>query len=108
MEAERLLGSLSERLGSEASIKQVYGEPIHVGGRTVVPIARVAYGFGGGIAKSGEEGGGGGGMHAWPAGALEITADGAQFIGYGAGRKLVGALLLGVAAGILLAKAMRR
>lgn len=82
---------------SHTSVKTVFGDPIHLEGKTVVPIANVRYGFGGGSgagprkhAGSGDDpgnqsegGGGGGGANAVPAGALEITATGTRFIPFG-------------------------
>lgn len=64
----------------------VYGEPITVDGRTVVPVARVrgvgGAGFGrgsGSDAESGDGWGGGGAVEATPAGFLDITADGVRY-----------------------------
>ena len=82
------LRSLGEHLQLGRSVRNVYGDPVVVGGRTVIPIARVSYGFGagGGVnegekAKSDRGGSGGGaGMSARPAGALEITEAGTRFI----------------------------
>jgi uncharacterized spore protein YtfJ len=101
MTASDLLETIGEKLGSTATVKTVYGEPIHANGKTVVPIAKVAYGFGAGFgsghgkhgshhdsgaheagaeARHGEGGGGGGGVRAFPAGALEITDSGTRFV----------------------------
>ena len=61
------LHSLGDHLQVGASVRNVYGDPVDVGGRTVIPIARVSYGFGaGGGARGSEEaeserGGSGGG-----------------------------------------------
>ncbi len=49
MTASDLVERISDRLGSTATVKTVYGEPIHANGKTVVPIAKVAYGFGAGF-----------------------------------------------------------
>jgi len=89
MNATDLLQKIGETLGSTATVKSVFGEPIHVNGKTVVPVAKVAYGFGGGFGigkdgphpdHQGEGGGGGGGVRAFPAGALEITDQGTRFV----------------------------
>ena len=48
MNAAELLQKMGDTLGSTATVKSVFGEPIHVNGKTVVPVAKVAYGFGGG------------------------------------------------------------
>lgn len=91
-EAQEILQSLSERLAGSASVKQVFGEPIHAAGKTIVPVARVRYALGGGggggenklMAEgrpmSGSGGGGGGAVIASPVGALEISEEGTRFI----------------------------
>ena len=89
MNATDVLQKISETLGSTATVKSVFGEPIHANGKTVVPVAKVAYGFGGGFGTGkggphadhqGEGGGGGGGVRAFPVGALEITDHGTRFV----------------------------
>jgi len=89
MNASDLLQRLGELFGSAATVKSVFGEPIHTNGKTVVPVAKVAYGFGAGFGtgrhgphmdSQGEGGGGGGGVRAFPAGALEITDQGTRFV----------------------------
>src|SRR5215475_15589744 len=89
MSATDLLQKIGETLGSTATVKSVFGDPIHVNGKTVVPVAKVGYGFGGGAGggkqganavREGEGGGGGGGVRAFPAGALEITEDRTRFV----------------------------
>jgi uncharacterized spore protein YtfJ len=84
----KTLRSLGDHLQVGASVRNVYGDPINAGGRTVIPIARVSYGFGagGGAGESEEAGservgsGGGAGLSARPAGVLEITEAGTRFI----------------------------
>lgn len=89
MNATEMLQRIGESFGAAASVKSVFGEPIHANGRTVVPVARVTYGFGGGAGggragasadRQGEGGGGGGGVRAVPAGALEISDRGTRFV----------------------------
>ena len=58
--------SIVERLQHSANVRSVFGEPVERGDRTVVPVARVSYGFGGGFGQSdggnnGGDGDGGGG-----------------------------------------------
>src|SRR5579872_7500244 len=113
MSAKELLRNLGETLGTTASVKSVFGEPIHLEGKTVVPIAKVAYGFGGGFGSGhgkyasspeaqGEGGGGGGGVRAFPAGALEITADSTRFVPFTDARALGAAFAAGALLGGLL------
>ena len=48
MKVSKMLSSLGNHLRVGASVRNVYGEPVVAGGRTVIPIARVGYGFGAG------------------------------------------------------------
>lgn len=109
MDASSTVQKVGETLGETANVKAVFGEPIHAAGRTIVPIARVAYVFGGGFgqgerargegAPHGEGGGGGGMVRALPAGALEITESGTRFIPFHDYRWLLGAFAFGSAMG---------
>jgi uncharacterized spore protein YtfJ len=114
-----IVDGVLERLVKSGSVRTVYGDPVTVGGRTVIPVARVGYGFGGGFGKASglappgdhapeEGGGGGGGMMARPVGALEITAEGTRFIEFGQGRALGAAFAAGLGLGLLIARAGRR
>lgn len=94
---------MAERVGGKASVRAVFGEPIERDGITVIPVAKVRWGFGGGagrgpiavgpgidagapqvslsedLGQSGAGSGGGGGVTADPIGYLEIGPDGANF-----------------------------
>jgi uncharacterized spore protein YtfJ len=76
--AARLLEGLAERFGGRACVSAVFGEPVTREGVTVIPVARAAFGFGGGTARgvrrnsSGEGGGGGGGAETRPLGFIEL------------------------------------
>jgi uncharacterized spore protein YtfJ len=71
------------QLQEQASVKMVFGEPIRVEGRTLIPVAKVRYGFGMGMGHggrpgqegSGEGGGGGGAMTARPVALIEISGN---------------------------------
>ena len=56
MHATEMLQRIGESLGSTATVKSVFGEPIHAEGKTVVPVAKVAYGFGAGADRATEAG----------------------------------------------------
>lgn len=86
--ADRLLERLAELVGARANVELVFGEPVKQGELTVIPVARVRWGFGGGGGRSEETpagtpeaagSGGGGGVAADPVGYLEITASGTTF-----------------------------
>jgi uncharacterized spore protein YtfJ len=49
-EVEEVVARLGREIGRGASAEAVFGPPRTVGGRTIIPVARVAYGFGGGAA----------------------------------------------------------
>jgi len=86
---DAFLEKLAERVGGKASIKAVFGEPISRNGKTIVPVAKIRWGFGGGTgtgpssqaadAPVGTGTGAGGGVTAEPIGYLEIGDDGAAF-----------------------------
>jgi uncharacterized spore protein YtfJ len=118
-EAQEVLRSLSEHLAGSASVKQVFGEPIHTAGKTIVPVARVRYMVGGG-GGGGEQmkatvdrplagggGGGGGAVMASPMGALEISETGTRFIRF-FDRVEIAKLCLGGVALLLLASGLVR
>jgi uncharacterized spore protein YtfJ len=78
-----------EELRDKASVNAVYGEPVQVGDRTIIPVADIKYGFGLGYGEgptrsdegeadstSGQGGGAGGGVAARPVAVLEITDEG--------------------------------
>src|SRR5947209_7407343 len=100
METPNFLENLATQLGINASVKNVFGEPVQAGDKTIIPVAQIAYGFGGGSGQGakkgkpvlqgtesaeqntnkGEGAGGGGGMVARPKGVYEITPAGTRFI----------------------------
>ncbi len=94
---------MAERVGAKASVRAVFGDPIERDGLTIIPVARVRWGFGGGAGRGpiavgpgidgqgapadeatdqrapGSGTGGGGGVAADPIGYLEIGVEGATF-----------------------------
>jgi uncharacterized spore protein YtfJ len=113
LDIEQYTKSIVDRVQASASVKTVYGEPVTVEGKTVIPVARVRYGFGAGFGtgkkgeteKEGEEGaGGGGGVAATPIGVIEITKEETKFIPIRDETRLMGALLVALFLGLLLAR----
>ena len=111
--ADNFIERIASGFGQTASVKNVFGEPIEVGDKKVIPVARIAYGFGGGYGEGGkkiqaanspsekpfgEGAGGGGGMYARAKGVFEIGPQGTRFIPAHAYQHLV----MGVALGFLL------
>jgi uncharacterized spore protein YtfJ len=115
MSSLTLLQSLHENLGTRAQVKSVFGEPITAGEKTIIPVARMAYGFGagsgsGGVETSsarGEGGGGGGGVRVYPLGVFEVSSKETRFVAVGDRKKLLGTLLLGAGLGLLFARRRR-
>lgn len=115
MNATEMLERIGGSLRTTANVQSVFGEPIHAEGKTVIPVAKIAYGFGaGGGRKSDgtsgdhpEGGGGGGGVRAIPAGVLEITQSQTRFIPYNDLPRLLAAFAAGVILGRLFARQTR-
>ena len=104
-------------LRDAASVERAFGDPIERTERTVVPVARVVYGFGGGFGSSvpgtesadagsapEEGGGGGGGAVTQPLGVLEITDHETRFVRFTDWKRIGAAVLLGVVFGLLLGR----
>ena len=131
--AQGLLASLSERFREAATVKLVFGEPIAAEGKTIIPVARVAFGFGGGAAPQsrrhargeraaageGEEvaagaepeelaAGGGGGAATTPVGVVEIDQQKVRFVRFGQELHLGLAFGAGLLIGLALARRRRR
>src|SRR5512143_4125042 len=115
MELKPVFQAIAEQLQTSASVKTVYGEPISAHGKVIVPVAKVAYGFGGGSGKHTGEGGacpegegGGGGVAAKPVGVVEVSETCTRFIEFGGTRKLLFAAAAGALAGLMISGAFKR
>ena len=84
---DTIISHMLDRIKGSARVETIYGEPREVGGKTVIPVAKVEYAFGAGGGASepgtgngnkvptGSGGGGGGAVRVRPVGVLEVTAD---------------------------------
>ena len=117
MENENFIENIGAGLGQNVSVNNIYGEPIQSGEKTIIPVARIAYGFGGGFGHDGkskqnfesgdffeeerplakEGGGAGGGIYAKPKGVYEVTPTGTRFIPASSYRQI----FVGIAIGFL-------
>jgi uncharacterized spore protein YtfJ len=84
---ENVLNVVLDRIKTSGRVEIIYGESREMHGKTIIPIAAVAYGFGagagsgagvdasrnGGGSGTGAGGGGGGAVRVQPVGVLEIT-----------------------------------
>lgn len=115
MEIQPLWTFLRDGIVAHSDVKAVFGEPVTADGRTIIPVAKIMYGFGGGggmnrmgareenaAARGQEGGGGGGGVRAVPVGVIEVSGQGTQFIPISDRRKLVAAAAGGVFLGMIL------
>lgn len=109
------LESIVDQIKEHANTETIYGEPIEREGKTVIPVAKIAYGFGGGYgseSRNSEDGGGnggegggiGGGVNAKPAGVVEITDDETRFVKFTNVKKLAAIAGLFLALGYLLGR----
>lgn len=95
LDIHEILKEVSENIEKGANVKTVFGDPVKVGHRTIIPVATVSVmgGGGGGFAKEGKEkakakkkasSGVGGGLglrvESKPVGYIEITDEGAKFV----------------------------
>ena len=123
MTIQDIFRGITERLQSNANVSTVYGEPISAEGKTIIPVARVRYGFGGGAGslgamehrgegegpqEMGGGGGGGGGVEVTPVGIIEVTAGDPRFISFDERRRIVRASIFGLLAAIFLLRRRRR
>src|SRR5438045_5629243 len=123
MENTNFLEKLASQFSQNATVKNVYGEPIQAGDKTIIPVAQIAYGLGGGHGQgkkfkplkpgeapqattdaNGEGEGGGGGMYAKPKGVYEITANATRFVPV----SNVPTLLFGLVIGLLLSRGLHK
>ena len=112
MTTKELINSAVEHLNFGATAKTVYGEPVTIDGKTIIPVAKVAYGFGGGTAAPGAAenpdseakgtgSGAGGGIAAKPIGVVEVTSAETKFVPFGQPKKFAIAALVGSGIGLL-------
>lgn len=86
MTTQQMLESISERFRATAHVGVVYGDPVELGDKRVIPVATVSYMFGAGSGRGGKDGqqgeggGGGGGLRVNPLGVIEISPSGTRFI----------------------------
>ena len=115
MEIQPLWTFLRDGIVAHSDVKAVFGEPVSADGRTIIPVAKITYGFGGGGGmnrmsprnpegnQGGQEGGGGGGgVRAVPVGVIEVSGQGTQFIPISDRRKLAATALGGMMFGMIL------
>ena len=105
MSSLALLQSLKDSILTQANVKSVYGEPIAAQGKTIVPVAKIIYGYGAGAGTGGmgdSKARGEGGARAIPVGVIEIADQQTRFVPISDRKKLTGAVAAGIALGLWL------
>lgn len=77
-----MVEKMAEEMGHAATAKLVFAEPVERDGISVIPVARIRYGFGGGNHPNSQGSGGsgaGGGMRAYPMGYIEVKNGGTSY-----------------------------
>ena len=119
MALQDIFKGITERLQTTASVETVYGEPIVAEGKTIIPVARVRYGFGGGFGEGngengssmengGSGGGGGGGVEVTPIGIIEVTPGDTRYISFEDRRRMIRAAFVLMALGFVLFRRRRK
>src|SRR5690349_16164893 len=93
-----------------ADAKMVYGEPIRLETKTILPVAKVRYGFGSGSGRrrQGDQGhGGGGGLVASPVGFVEVTETQTRFVPITTNGAVIAALGIGFLLGLAISRLRR-
>lgn len=118
MTLQDIFKTISERLQITATVKAVYGDPVVAEGKTIIPVARVRFGFGAGFGEAdegasgrpagGNGGGGGGGVDVRPIGFIEITAGETRFVPIERRMKATRLAFVGLAIGLILFRRRRR
>ena len=115
--SEALLKNITERIRATANVDTLYGESRQIGDKTIIPVAKVYYGFGAGGGEAqrpngeaseslpiGTGGGGGAGVSARPVGFIVVSDGEVTFVRIPSWRGTILAGIAGVLAGLLLAK----
>jgi uncharacterized spore protein YtfJ len=89
---DTIIDRLGERIGFRATVRTVFGEPVARGDVTIIPVARVRWGYGGGAGTGplrsdstngeamGSGSGAGGGVMTDPMGYVEVHQDAAAYV----------------------------
>ena len=122
---EGVVGTILDRIRATARVELVYGEERKVGEKTIIPIAAIAYAFGGGAGGGveasrhnghsddsggavGGGGGGGGSVRVQPVGVLEVTEDETRLVPILDWTRIVTTAVTGIAAWMVIRAIFRR
>ena len=115
--SKALLKDIANQIKASANVETLFGESRQIGDRTIIPVARVSYGFGAGggegtspkdagtgVRPIGSGGGGGGGVSASPVGFIVVTEEGTEFVRIRYWKNAIIAGIVGVVFGFIVAK----
>lgn len=121
---EGVVGTILDRIKATARVELVYGEERKVGEKTIIPVAAIAYAFGGGAGGGVEDsrsnghsdnggsvgggGGGGGSVRVQPVGVLEVTEDETRLVPILDWTRIATTAITGVAALLIVRAIFRR
>ncbi len=114
MDLQKYIEGLRQGIATSAHVKTVFGDPVSAEGKTIIPVAKVRYGFGGGMGagptrntdeqRFGQGGGAGGGVQVKPVGVIEISAAGTRFVPIQSRTKLGAMVIFGFLLGRLFSR----
>jgi hypothetical protein len=105
---DTFFGGLANRLGLPAGANLVFGDRVEHDGTVVIPVAKTAWGMGGGIDGAKDSGGGGGGASVTPFGYVQIRDGDARFHRIFSPVNAVAAIVAGTLGTALLLRALGR
>ena len=105
---DTFFGSLAHRLGLPAGANLVFGARVEHDGMVVIPVAKAAWGIGGGIDGAKDSGGGGGGASVTPFGYVQISDGEARFHRIFSPLNAVAVIIAGTAGTALMLRALGR
>lgn len=105
----QFIRQLAEKLEASAAVKTIYGDPIDRGDMTIIPVAKILYGFGGGEGEGNGQGGagGGGGIKVVPIGYIELKNGESKFQPIRSTATTIALLVAGGVTGVLLMRGLR-
>ncbi|HWR37087.1 MAG TPA: spore germination protein GerW family protein [Clostridia bacterium] len=101
MSVRELIDRIGGQVADKVTVRSVFGEPYQLGEKTIIPVARIGFGFGAGASRKngGAEDvpcGGGGGGGTIPLGVLEVTKERTRFIHFTSLRNLAAVAMAGI------------
>jgi len=110
-ESDGALRRVIDQFATNGKADVAFGKPQVIGNRTLIPVARVMYGFGGGAGTDAAQqrgGGAGGGLAVRPFAVIEATADKVRVVPIVDVQRMIGRVFAFATVALVLAAFMRR